>query len=176
MDPSSAEETEGPAFELVYDQEFFLETVRRRNQAAGTAMLRKGGFVVVGLGCLALIAILLSGDRRGEIFLLLLFSVLILASPQLDRWLTIRNFRRSPFQNETLRISLGEDAYVVAGSISSTHLSWDAFTRAVQFEDGMLLFQGPGLCNWLPFSRITRGTPAEVAERVSTKVGEFRRR
>lgn len=176
MESCSVAGPERAIFEFDFDQEFFLETFRRRNRASRAAGLRMGGRILVGLGIVGLVALLVSGNGRVELWILLGFAVLILFSPQFDTWLTIRNYRRSPFQNERLRVCLGEDAYAVTGSISNTKLSWDAFTRVVPFEDGLLLFQGPGLFNWLPYSALTSGTPEEVVALVSSRVSDFRKK
>jgi hypothetical protein len=54
-------------------------------------------------------------------------------------------------------------------------LTWEAFTAARRFDDGVLLFQGPWLVNWLPAEAITQGSLTELELLLREKLSDWKR-
>lgn len=68
----------------------------------------------------------------------------------LDEWWVRRRFRASPYHNDDIEFTLSADGAHAKGRDSELTLGWSAFTAARICKDGLLLFQGPNVCNWLP--------------------------
>jgi hypothetical protein len=62
--------------------------------------------------------------------------------------------RSSPYRDEVLTIELTEDDFHTCSSLEETKTQWSVFTKVVHFKDGFLLFRGPKLVNWIPFSSV----------------------
>jgi len=93
----------------------------------------------------------------------------------IDKWLLRRRFRKSPYHNDEISISLSEDGLYGAGRASETKMAWSNFTKARRFNDGLLLFSGSPIFHWLPNSAAVG--PADVAEAerlVRQHVSDFR--
>lgn len=73
-----------------------------------------------------------------------------------------RRFRSSPYRNDDVMFLLSEEGVHITGRHSEMRLGWPLLTKAVRFGDGLLLFQGPNVFNWLPDYAAT--TPAAVPE------------
>lgn len=67
-----------------------------------------------------------------------------------NAWLTRRNFSKSPFFNDEIDFSVSESGTHVVSRDSEVRLGWSNYTGARRFKDGLLLFQGPRVFNWLP--------------------------
>ena len=77
-----------------------------------------------------------------------LFSPLIV--PVLSDWLIRRRFSKSPFSNEDMTLKFDEAGLHATSLTTDLNLAWTAFTKAVEFSDGFLLFNGPKLFRWIP--------------------------
>jgi len=69
---------------------------------------------------------------------------------KIDDYLATRNFRKSPHCNAEQAIYLSDDGFRAESEIEQTTIKWSAFTNAVIFDDGVLLYRGPKLVNWIP--------------------------
>jgi hypothetical protein len=76
-------------------------------------------------------------------------GALLLGWP-IDAWIVRRRFRKSPFHDDEIVFSISERGSHVVGRNSETLVGWANFTKARRFKDGLLLFQGPNVVNWLP--------------------------
>ena len=102
--------------------------------------------------------------------------VLVLFKAQsIDIWFLKRRLRRSPFWNQELVISITPQGLHLITANYDMMLKWSAFTKARTFEDGVLLFQGNVIFNWLPDSALTEGTRAEVESLIQTNVKDYKR-
>lgn len=101
-------------------------------------------------------------------------GALVLGWP-IDSWLASNRFKKSPYYNDDLTVELSEEGFNSAGGNNKINLTWDAFTKARRFPDGLLLFQGPYVCNWLPDAKLESPATAEMAaELVRSKVSDYR--
>ena len=126
--------------------------------------------VLIGLGVI--------GAVFGTLSLLVPFGAiagaLFLGWP-IDSWLLRRRFRKSPFHNDEVTITISDDGVHAVGKSSETRLGWVSFTKARRFSDGLLLFQGPHLFNWLPDSAACESGSRGEAERIlHIHVADFR--
>jgi hypothetical protein len=113
-----------------------------------------------------------------KFFLLIPFAViagsLFLGWP-IDAWLLRRRFRKSPFHNDEISLSISEEGLHGAGRASETRLGWSVFSKARRFRDGLLLFQGSGAFHWLPDAAAVDSSSLTEAERlVRLHVRDFR--
>lgn len=96
---------------------------------------------------------MLSGNFLAAI-MWVVFAAFLLLSGRIDQWWLKHKLRRSPFINEIVKLELS-DAGLHAISLSQdSKLAWRVFTKMIQFDDGILLLQGPGMCNWIPYERL----------------------
>jgi len=86
------------------------------------------------------------------------FIAVLLYSQRIDRFVRSRQLRRSPFINEDVDIILTDAGFEATSPSTSLRLAWSAFTSAVRFSDGWLLFSGPRLFRWLPDSSSITGS------------------
>lgn len=81
---------------------------------------------------------------------------------------------KSPFRNDQLTIQLDEEGFHAFSSKQDVKLSWEVFTRVAHFRDGFLLFQGPKMFNWIPFSSLDHCDIAELDALLRRKVQEHK--
>jgi hypothetical protein len=94
---------------------------------------------------------------------------------RIDAWLIRKRFRKSPFHDDEITFSISGDGSHVVGRDSDVRLGWSKFTRARRFPDGLLLFQGPGVFNWLPdAAAVEVGVVKEAEDLVRTHVEDYR--
>jgi hypothetical protein len=93
----------------------------------------------------------------GVAFLAAIIAV-VLYSQRIDRFVRSRQLQRSPFINEDVDILLADSGFEATSPSTSLRLAWSAFTNAVRFSDGWLLFSGPRLFRWLPDSSSVAGS------------------
>lgn len=93
----------------------------------------------------------------------------------IEIWLIRRRFRQSPFLDEELTFVFSESDVQVRGASQDSRLSWAIYTRACQFEDGVLLFQGSHIFSWLPDAAAAGESDASrFRDLVRAKIGEVR--
>ena len=94
---------------------------------------------------------------------------------RIDALLLRRRFRRSPYYNDDITYFLSEEGSRVLGRDSEVRIGWSSFTRARRYPDGLLLFQGPGMFNWLPdAAALEPATVKEVDRLLRTYVADYR--
>lgn len=94
---------------------------------------------------------------------------------RIDAWLIRKRFRKSPFHDDEITFSMSEAGAHVVGKDSEVHIGWSRFTRARRFPDGLLLFQGPGVFNWLPdAAAVSLAAVGEAENLVRTHVRDYR--
>ncbi|EMI58127.1 YcxB family protein, partial [Rhodopirellula sallentina] len=52
--------------------------------------------------------------------------------------------------NAEQKIFLSEDGFRTESEIENTDVKWSAFTKSVIFDDGVLLYRGTNVVNWIP--------------------------
>lgn len=163
-----------PVFEITFSEPFLIEMVRRyrcSRALARYATLLKGG---LGLCLIALILVCVLAKTYIGASVISVFLALLLFSRRFDEFIIARRFRKSPYRDERIRIQLSADGFTATGTKSNAQLSWAVFTKALRFDDGFLLFQGPGVFNWLPVRAITEGTAAGAEELIRTNVSDYK--
>ena len=61
------------------------------------------------------------------------------------------------------------------GLNSEVRIGWDRFTKARRVHDGLLLYQGPGVFNWLPDSAaVDAAVPMLARKLASERVQDYR--
>jgi len=147
-------------YEFRFSEEFLIAAFRRfwryrRNRTFSAIRLVTAAFA----GAFAVLFIVI-----GMWWLGLFFALLIVGAFQgrkLDEWFIRRRFRKSPYHDDSVRTEVSDGGLWISGTRSETRLTWEAFTRAVRSPDGWLLFQGPGVLNWLPDSAFRQGESTE---------------
>jgi hypothetical protein len=78
-------------------------------------------------------------------------GLITLSTHRIDNFISRRRIKRSPHYLEELNITMSHEGYHVHSRLQDIRLGWAAFSHAVPFPDGVLLFQGRQMCRWLPF-------------------------
>ncbi|NOY40411.1 MAG: YcxB family protein [Planctomycetes bacterium] len=143
---------------------------QRRIDKYITAVIR------VGVTALLLGAVATALQREwGLAFASVCLSALFLSRRSLNRLVLLKNVRKSPYYNEVTKTSLTDDEFLSESSKSSEKANWNAFTRAICFSDGILLYQGPNIFHWLPNSALVEGsTPEQAASVIRERVSDYR--
>ena len=161
-------------FEFVFSEDFLIEAFRRHRQTKAT--VRYGRILKLFLGaCLVGVMVFLAVAAKTLLGASIVLAVLaaLIFSPYLDEILIRRRFRKSPYWNDKLTVTLSAEGISSRGSKGGTQLTWDAITSGRKFDDGFLLFQGPGVSNWLPAKAMTEGTIREVEDLVGKHVVDW---
>lgn len=173
MNSNTEPETGATVFEFVFGEEVFLENLARQRSLSKWRWLSIVTKLAVGVGLALLIYRAIYDGFSPAIFLFGGLLALLLFSQKIDRWNSTRNLKRSPYYNEQLALRLFEDRIEITGAIADVSERWNAITRAVHFPDGLLLYQGPGIAKWLPFSTLTSGSEQSAVNLVKSKVALF---
>jgi len=80
----------------------------------------------------------------------------------IDAWFLRRRFRKSPYHNDEIALTISDEGVHGVGRSSETRLNWSLITKARRFSDGLLLFQGPQVFHWLP--NTAAADPTDVAD------------
>lgn len=159
-----------------FSEDFLVEAINRRERATQKMpsfipQIILPTFVLLPLAILAIVAL-------GETWiagLLIAIALLCYVAKPLYCLVAKRNHRRSQFHNELVRFRLSHAGVQVNSTTMDARFQWDAYSRAVVFADGVLLFQSLASCNWLAFRYLNNPDQAEdfirlVKERLGDKV------
>jgi hypothetical protein len=87
-------------------------------------------------------------------------------SRKFDHFCRARIIRKSPHWNEVSMTEFSDEGLKTNSNKGNTDLTWQAFTRALRFSDGFLLYKGPNYFHWLPDSALVEGSNASDAEAI----------
>lgn len=163
-----------PEYRFKFDEAFLIEAFRKYRKQHGTRYVSLAMKSIAGLLLLALAAF---SAWQINWWLAVFFVALVLLmfnGHLIDYWLIKRRFRRSPYWNDNMVSNLTAEGLHAVGSHSDSKLGWAVFTKARYFRDGFLLFQGPGLFNWLPDAALSDGSRAEVESLIQAHVEDYR--
>lgn len=159
-------------YHFLFDEDFLVAAFRQyRKQRPSRHLL----VTIKGIGLLLTVgvaALCINHGKWEAALIFTAFALLILVGSRIDDWLIRRRFRKSPYQNEDMMITLSEKGFHAIGSKSNSALDWSAFTKARYFSNGVLLFQGPGVFNWLPDMALTGSSPESTRELVASHVDD----
>lgn len=112
---------------------------------------------------------------RWPLFILYGLPILLIRFLRYLESLTVRKqFRKSPYHNNEIVIKLSESGMSTESEMGETRIPWKAITKARQFPDGLLLFQGPNLVNWFPHTAAVDPAVVPVAlNLVRDRVDDF---
>ena len=162
-------------YNFQFSEEHLIASIlRSRQQVWWRRPFIGSKWLLVGVCGIILIVVVLKGMVNVAGVIGGVLGILILGWP-IDVLLIRKNFRKSPFHNDEIAFTLTEDGAHVVGRNSEVRVGWSSFTKARRFSDGLLLFQGPGLVNWLPDSAAADSTSAACAqELVLSNVPDYR--
>lgn len=102
---------------------------------------------------------------------MLVCAALMLFPRTIDDFLARRNFRKSPHCNIQQTIQISDAGLQSRSELQESTLKWTAFSRAVIFDDGVLIFQGKKMVNWIPDSALQEnGDAAKLRKLVESKL------
>ncbi|MCM2370186.1 YcxB family protein [Aporhodopirellula aestuarii] len=91
-----------------------------------------------------------------------LVAAVVLASIRsLDERLTKYRFRKTPICDTEQSVELSDEGLRAISEIEEALVKWSAFTRAVFFRDGVLLYRGPQIIHWIPDTTLKRSDDAD---------------
>lgn len=159
-----------------FTEDFLVEAINRRERAdqkmpSFIPQIILPTFVLLPLAVLAILVL-------GETWiggLLIAVALLCYVAKPFYCLVAKRGHQRSQFHNELTRFRLSHTGVQVNSKTMEVRFQWDAYSRAVVFNDGVLLFQSSAACNWLPFRYLNNLDQAEdlirlVEERMGDKV------
>ena len=174
---------EPPTFEISYTKPFVAELRRHYRRSGRLPWLVPATRVAVPLALCGLGAWIAYPHRHhlaasgvlGDLAPLAAFLVLFVSFPWLQRLIMYSRVRKSPMGRSPVRLELTPQGVSTSMAVGSAQMTWAAFPKARQFEDGFLLFQGPRAAFWLPLGCMVAGQPADVEELLRANVADFRR-
>ncbi len=159
-------------YRIPFDDVFLVEILGRHRRTKKRRMIAIKGFV----GCFlvfAAVSSLMQGWPGMAAFWVFLV-VAILFSHRIDYWLAQRAFRRSPSCGKIVTLTVGPEGVHTVSNTHDAKVAWAAYTSASIFPDGMMLYQGPGVFQWLPDRLLVSGTRAGAESIVRTQINDVR--
>ncbi|MEZ6100936.1 MAG: YcxB family protein [Pirellulaceae bacterium] len=158
---------------IAYTGDYLIEALIRyraqRNGRIAWIVLRT--IAILSFACFTVLAI----SQRHYLFgvFLAAFTVLLIVGQRIDNWRIKRALASSPHLNEELTLHLSDTDFHVWSAMQDTRLSWSLFSRAVYFDDGVLILQGPNLFHWIPWSALLAGTqPNRIESLLQTRISQ----
>jgi hypothetical protein len=134
-----------------FTEEHLLTSLERfQQQLPGIRLFHKYRWLLLAIAVFVLLVATLKRPKLLSIALCVSPVLLVLWLRLLNSWSTRRRFRQSPSYNDDIVICLSETGMRTRSNLGETCINWKAFTKARQFPDGFLLFQGPSVFNWFP--------------------------
>ena len=177
LSPSLDKPTNGVGYEITYSDEHVMTLWRRLRQSKRRSRMFMRVFrVVAGLVLAGLIVLVLVMGRWRYWHLAAALGAILGAlvfSEHLDAWLVVRRWRRSLGRNSRATIAFTSDGFSGHSDLGQSTSKWAAFTAALRFPDGFLLFSGPYLPRWYPDAALVRGTPDDAAALFKAYVPQY---
>ena len=101
-----------------------------------------------------------------------LIIIWCLFAPKLDKCLMANRLRKNPGFGSQVNFQFTQEGFRLSGKHGEGFLKWSAFSHAKILSDGILLFQGPRVFNWVPFSKIVEGSESELKNLVQAHVSQ----
>jgi len=161
-------------FEFTFTEKFLidcLKRIRRCSRFGGYGTIR---LVLLALCLIGLITITLVTEEYIDAGVVSACFCLLLFVPRMNRWRITRRFRKSPYHNDRIRLTLSTEGLTAKGAKSESRWDWAAVTAARRLDDGFLLFQGPGVFNWLPTSALVVGSVEEADGLIQANVVDYK--
>ena len=100
-----------------------------------------------------------------------LIAVFFIYAHKVDDFLAVRKFRNATLLNKEQFVSLSNDGFAVETEFGNSNTKWIAFSKAVILHDGVLLFRGNNMVNWIPDSSLqTTDGPARIRQLLRAKL------
>ena len=165
---------EVPAANIRYNADFLAEAFKRyRRQHSARYFI----LAVKAIGVLILLPgsiFAFSAKDTEPALICLTFLILIFFSGAIEKWNIGRSLAKSPYNNDDLRIEFTEAGFHAFSAKQDVKLAWPIFNRVAHFKDGFLLFQGPKIFNWVPFSSLEPGTVEELETLLRTHITQHK--
>lgn len=144
---------------VVLTPEHYVEALKRcRSQHFGRRIWRWVRyavalvFLLVALGGLAAPQSHMSASKLGLAGFMLALAFFMFFPHKIDDFFARRSFLKSPHCNIRQTMRFTDHGLYSSSEVQEGTLKWTAFSRAVIFKDGILIFQGPKLAHWIPDS------------------------
>jgi len=159
---------------LVFTGDHLVESLARfRAQSNGRIVWLVGRFFAIAIIGL-FVALAVWQQEYWGAGLVGIVLALLLFGQRFNDGQTRRGFASSPHCNEELTFHLDDAEFRVTSDAQDTRMKWSLFTKAVRFKDGILIFQGPVVFHWVPFSALAEGCrPEDLEVLVRAKVTPF---
>lgn len=141
-----------------------LRQLKRRSRIFMRVFRVAAGLVLAGL----FVLVSMNGNWRQDwhlaTSLLGLLCVLgaLVFSEQIDRWFVVRRWRKALTRNKRATISFNSEGLSGRSEFGQVANYWAAYSAAVRFPDGFLIFSGPYLPQWFRDADLVQGTPDEA--------------
>jgi len=163
-----------PEYQFQFEESLLVEACGKYRRQHGA---RYAALAIKSIAGLLLLVLATFSAWQISWPLALFFAALVLLmfnGHLLDFWLIKRRFRKSPYWKDSINSKLTAEGLHIVGQNSDSKLGWAVITKVCSFRDGVLLFQGPGVFNWLPDDALSDGTRAEVEALVQAHVKDHR--
>jgi hypothetical protein len=156
-----------------FGQEFLLTALSKYRRQLWWYAWYRALKLIAGLTLLTLVGVCLYTQAPFPALFLGAFVLLLAFAARLDNWLVHRRFRKSPYYDDDMVVRLSDDGVFLRGRAAETRLEWSIITKARRFADGLLLFQGPHLFNWLPDAASDPASCLEAEALVKDRVRDY---
>ena len=162
---------------LTYTSDYVIESLARYRAQLGTPAVQLI-LRIIAVVSFAFFAFYQISQRHFALGILIaLFTVSLIVRQRVNDWRTRRAFGASPHANEELTIRLSDTDFHVWSAMQDVRLEWRLFTKVVDFDDGVLIFQGPSVFHWIPFSALDAGNDLnDIASLLRAKITQHDKR
>ena len=134
--------------------EHYLETLNRFRQHSSGAKVRAWVRYILAVLMIVFMLYVLSISRYYLAIPLAVVSLTLLFGQVITNRSVKRAFRTTPYCDTKQVLRFDEIGVQTKTDFESTEATWHAFTKAIFFEDGILLFRGENMVHWIPDSSL----------------------
>lgn len=168
-------------FEFDISERYLADAARRANRPSQSSQR----WHTLALAALVAVLIILMAHQQdvsplpGLLVLLAVIACVYVGRMLLMRlinaWLVRRFAGTQPEMNLRHRVTLTSEGVQLHSELEETHQSWSAYSRAHQYKDGIVLFQGEQSATWLPFDALTAGDATAATSLVASHLTDVER-
>ena len=116
-------------------------------------------------------AILALADNYYAAALSLVVAITMLSTNQIDNFFAVRRFRRMPLFGSEQIVQMTEQGFKSHSDFEKADIKWNSFSKAEIFPDGVLLYRGKIMVNWIPYRSLEGENAADRIRALIAQVG-----
>lgn len=158
---------------IVFNEGHIIESIARNRELRQNWLSFAYNYGIVFILIVAIILIAVLTTYYWVSILAVLLAAFAFFNQGLINRRISRNAKASRHYNETTTITLSDNGFRARSPLQDLNLGWDSFTEVVQFADGVMIYQGNSIFNWIPYRLLEDESDAAIIyDFVSTRIAK----